>query len=211
METAVTRRGAISELPLKRLLVPSLIPIASFAVHQLRYLAAFGSNAPGELAGQGHGYFSGFTPLLVVTLGFALGIALMQMAGAWRTGESDESRRRSLLLVWLAAAAGFLAIYGAQELLEGFFATGHPTGLNGVFGNGGLWAVPASIVIGLLLTLAVRAMRGFVALIARLSPRTRPLVSPSTCISWVRRREPTLRLAPIAARAAGRAPPLPIG
>ena len=38
-------------------------------------------------------------------------------------------------------AVGLLAVYAGQELLEGLFATGHPQGLVGIFGDGGLWVL----------------------------------------------------------------------
>lgn len=191
----------------KRLLVPSLIPIASFAVHQLRYLLAYGSNASKDLAQQGHGYFDVLTPFVVIACGLALGVFLLQMAGAWRTGQADERRPRGLIQVWLVAAIGLLAIYTSQELIEGLLANGHPTGLFGAFGQGGLWAIPACLTIGLMLALAARATRTVVALIARRrrqrasSPTSTPFDFPLP--SSIAMRQP----APLAGLAAGRAPP----
>jgi uncharacterized membrane protein len=48
-------------------------------------------------------------------------------------------------------SAALVAIFVCQELLEGAFLTGHPAGLQGIFGWGGWWAIPASLCIGLVL------------------------------------------------------------
>jgi hypothetical protein len=53
----------------------------------------------------------------------------------------------SLAGLWLACSACLLAIYVSQEALEGLFATGHPTGLAGIFGYGGSWALPVSACV----------------------------------------------------------------
>ena len=53
--------------------------------------------------------------------------------------------RSAFVAVWVLAAAALLALYVAQELLEELFATGHPSGVAGVFGHGGWWAIPLSL------------------------------------------------------------------
>jgi hypothetical protein len=53
--------------------------------------------------------------------------------------------------LWLACAACLVAIFAAQETLEGLFATGHPAGLAGIFGYGGWWAIPAALCVGFVL------------------------------------------------------------
>ena len=87
------------------------------------------------------------------------------------------------MALWLVCASCLLAIYCTQEFLEGLFATGHPTGLAGIFGFGGLWSIPSAIGVGLVLaslmygaswTLAAVSRRH--GLILRAETRHAPLV-----------------------------------
>jgi hypothetical protein len=100
-----------------------------------------------------------------------------------------------------------LAIYGAQELLEGLLAAGHPAGVEGVFGHGGWAAAPLA---GLVAAVLVALLRGVDAAepvqllraIGRLRQRGLPLDQ----------RVPAAPVLPAAAALArylaGRAPPL---
>ena len=142
----------------------ALAPLAALAVHQLRYVLAYRGAATEELAAQGHSYLHSLTPWIVLSCATAFGGFLSRLARARATGRREAPP--SLIRLWLAAALGLLAIYASQELLEGFFATGHPEGVVGIFGDGGLWALPAAAFIGGLLALA---LRGAAALIARVA------------------------------------------
>jgi hypothetical protein len=105
-------------------------------------------------------------------------------------------------------AGALILIYCGQELLEGMVSAGHPGGLTGIFGDGGLWAIPSALVLAALLTLLLRGADAAVALAARarragFQPRRgRP------CISARPRNVRRALLAPLASAAAGRAPPL---
>lgn len=184
----------------------ALVPPAAFAVHQLRYALAFGSDSGHELAAQGHGYLSSLTPIVVAAVALAFGAFLTRLARAWSTGQGEPAGHGRLARLWLVAAAGLLALYAGQELLEGALAAGHAPGLAGVFGDGGAWAVPAALAVGGLLALVVRGARAVVALVARARRRRErhPLTEP-------RLRRPALVVlrapAPLAGSAAGRAPP----
>jgi hypothetical protein len=57
----------------------------------------------------------------------------------------------SLAGLWLVCSVALIGIYIGQELLEGVFLAGHPTGWVGVFGYGGWWALPCAAIVGLVL------------------------------------------------------------
>ncbi len=93
-------------------------------------------------------------------------------------------RAPSFLRLWLLAAAALVAVYTGQELLEGVLTTGHPEGLRGAFGDGGLWALPAAAGVGLLLAAALRGGRRVVAAVAAArirvaAPQARPAWAPA--------------------------------
>ena len=105
-----------------------------------------------------------------------------------------------MLTMWLACAATLIAIFCAQEFLEGLFATGHPAGLAGIFGYGGWWAIPVSLVIGLVLAAVMHGALWVLREVAGRTARGRAVVQP-------RRAPAPLRLA----RAHARRAPLVIG
>jgi hypothetical protein len=182
------------------------MPIAALAVHQLRYLLAYGPKGSSELAETGHSYLNSLTPWLVLVLALGIGTFLARLGRAWRSGNAHRSRQRHFIALWLAASAGLVMIYAGQEFLEGLFATGHPAGLVGIFGDGGLWALPAALAIGAVLALVVRGGHAALELAARLSrraPRARARPAPAYPPAAPLLRPPS----PLAACSAGRAPP----
>jgi hypothetical protein len=186
----------------------ALFPVGAFAVHQLRYAMAFGSDASRELADQGHAYLHELTPWIVLGIGLGVGGLIARLAQAWRTGESDRRDGRRLVGLWALAATGLFSIYVGQEYLEGLLAIGHPQGISGILGDGGLWALPASIAVGGLLALVVRGGRALVACVARLGRRPPPAATARAPRRVVRPASATLpRMAPLACASAGRAPP----
>ncbi len=187
-----------------------LVPLAAFAVHQLRYLLAFGSEASHELAVQGHSYLHELTPWIMLAVALGVGGLLTRVARAWHTGDPGHDRDHGcrLAALWILTAVGLLAMYVGQEFLEGLLATGHPQGLQGIVGDGGLWAIPASIVIGGLLTLVIRGSRALVAHVA--ARRRRAAITVGRAPHVVIREHHVVllaRVAPLAAAGAGRAPP----
>src|SRR5262245_34569909 len=160
-----------------------LLPAAAVGVHELRYRLAYGSRADSALAAQGHGYLDSLAPWLVLLLGLALGAFLVRVARALG-GRADSAPRRSFAALWLLSIASLLAVYAAQELLEGVFAAGHPSGLTGLLGNGGWWSLAAAVVVGAALAALLRLATAFVTSAARLAARPRrtearaPLVRP---------------------------------
>lgn len=136
---------------IRRLAPLAVMPAAAFAVHQLRYWLAFGGRATAELQAQGHSYLHSVAPWLVLLIAFSLGVFLRALGRAFGGQSSLPRYTVSFAALWLLCAVGLIAIYCAQEFLEGLLATGHPAGLMGIFGFGGWWAAPASLAVGLVL------------------------------------------------------------
>jgi hypothetical protein len=181
-----------------------LVPAAALAVHQLRYRIAYGSRADQALAAQGHSYVNSLGPWLALLLSLAAGLLVLRVAHA-AAGRADDHPRRSFAGLWALTSASLVAIYVAQELLEGFFAAGHPAGVAGVVGHGGWWALPLAAVAGAVLAALLRAGCALVSAARRLAARARVRLAPAP----VRRLRP-VELAPwpaLARAAAGRAPP----
>jgi hypothetical protein len=182
------------------------MPLAALVVHQLRYVFTYGPGAGGELAATGHSYLHELTPWLVALFACGLGAVLVRLSRAWRTGHGD-GRPASFERVWVAATLALLAVYAGQELAEGWLASGHASGVLGVFGDGGLWSLPAAALVGAGVAAWVRGAARVVAAVARLravrAPRPRLLARPT----WSLRPALPVPAAPLAASAAGRAPP----
>ena len=134
----------------------ALLAAASIAVHDLRYLLAFGNDAGHVLADQGHAYMATVSPLVGVLLTVGFARLLLGAAAGGRRGQVSAIRARR---VWPLAALALLTIFSVQELLEGMFATGHPSGWTGVFGNGGWLAIALSLALGGVVALAMRVAK----------------------------------------------------
>jgi hypothetical protein len=185
----------------------ALMPAAVLAVHQLRYLLAFGGDTESKLAAEGHAYLTSLAPLAAVLVAIGAGVFLAGLARARREGEAGERPGHSFAFVWIAAAAALLGIYAAQELCEGMLSSGHPGGLLGVFGEGGLWAVPLALAFGALVAGALR----FAAVARRWAAALGREEAPPRAARPRRTRRPAdvfrPALPPLALLAAGRAPP----
>ena len=191
---------------LRALARAAVFPAAAFAVHQLRYLLAFGGGATLELQRQGHSYLHSLVPWIVLLIGLAVG-AFVSALGRAMTGQRSAPRFGiSLLGLWLTCSLCLVAIYAAQELLEGMFLTGHPAGLVGIFGYGGWWAIPASVCVGLVLAALLHGARWVLDEVsARWAP---PPVRRRLTGRGLRPAGVALpRLAPLAAGWCGRGPP----
>ena len=178
--------------------------VGALAVHELRYVLAFGSQAETALARHGHGYLALLTPVLAALT------ALCLAAGLVRAATTPGVRPGApVLRFWPAASAALLAIYVSQELLEGVMATGHPAGWVGVFGSGGWLAIPLAVAFGALVALALRTVRAVGAALSlrAVAGRLLPAPSPIQVVApgIVARRPGRL----LAEHLAGRAPPSP--
>jgi hypothetical protein len=190
-------------------LVPLLLmPAGAFAVHQLRYLLAYGGQAGLELARQGHSYLHSVVPWIVLLLGIAAGLFVRALGRAFAGHTSLPRYTFSLAVLWVSSSVALLTIYASQEFLEGLFATGHPAGLSGVFAYGGWWSVPAAVCVGFVLAAASHgALWVLREVVARCSARAvrqspRPRVRRRRLVHLALR-----RVAPLAPGWSGRGPP----
>src|SRR5579875_1522594 len=140
----------------RRVLSPSIgrlaiMPPAAFAVHQFRYELAYGSQAGVVLRETGHSYLHSAVPWLVALVGVAAGSFLTRVGRAFATRTSARDFSVSFGALWALCALALVAIFACQETLEGIFATGHPSGWTGVFGDGGYWAIPVAGCVGFVL------------------------------------------------------------
>jgi hypothetical protein len=176
------------------------------AVHQLRYQLAFGSQSGHELSAQGHAYLGLLAPLVALALAIGLGSILASMTEAWRNGRVKHSHSRRVLAAWLLVAVGLVAVYVAQESLEGVLSSGHPSGLAGVFGDGGWLAIPIAMAIAGVIALTLQGAGATERWLARRAPQARPnqrraIASQGPLPVWI------AAAGPLASKAAGRAPP----
>jgi hypothetical protein len=196
----------------RRAMTPSLaqvalLPPAAFAVHQLRYMLAFGSSAGIELQRTGHSYLHSLVPWLILLVALVAGGFLKALGRAF-AGQTSLSRYTlSFAALWLTCSACLVAIFVCQELLEGLFLTGHPAGLVGVFGFGGWWSIPASLCIGLVLAALFHGARWVLAEVVRRRTAGRPAWS-GPALALTRPRDAAISLvAPLAGGWSLRGPP----
>lgn len=130
----------------------AILALGAFALHQLRYLIAFGSSSSEELARQGHGYMADWLPIVAVfTISALLGTLIRGRFGAG-LAKASLSRRAAIF------AAALLAIFVTQESLEGVLSAGHPGGAAAVLGSDGWLAIPLAVAIGFVAALLARAL-----------------------------------------------------
>src|SRR5438309_3008461 len=142
-----------------RLAPLALMPASAFAVHQLRYWLASGGRAGAMLERQGHAYLHSLVPWTVLLLAIAAGMFLRALGRAFGGQCSARRYTVSFAVLWAACAASLIAIYASQELLDSLVAPGHPAGVAGIFGYGGLWSIPASVCVGLVLAALLHGAR----------------------------------------------------
>jgi hypothetical protein len=183
------------------------MPVAAFAVHQLRYWLAFHSLAGTELARQGHSYLHSVVPWIVLLLAVSFGAFLRALGRAFGGQCSLPRYTVSFVALWVICAACLLAIYVCQEFLEGLFATGHPGGLVGIFGYGGWWSIPAALGVGLVLAAAFHGARWMLVELARRRRRTTGIPRMALLARGPAREVLLPRLAPLAGGWSGRGPP----
>jgi hypothetical protein len=145
----------------------------------------------------------------VVSLALVAG-GFLRALGRTLAGHTSLPRYTlSLAGMWAACAAALIAIFVAQETLEGLFLTGHPAGPAGVFGYGGWWAIPASACLGLVLAAWFHGARWVLRAVARRRAARHAvafaqLAPAASCPPW------TLWLpspAPLLSGRSGRGPP----
>jgi hypothetical protein len=183
------------------------VPAAAMAVHQLRYLLAYGGGTALELQRQGHSYLHSLVPWAILRLGLAAGVFLSALGRAMAGQTSVPRSGLSLLGLWVGCSACLITIFAGQEFLEGLLATGHPAGLAGIFGYGGWWAIPGAVCVGLVLAALLHGARWVLHEVARRRP---PAVRrrPGPVAARLRPQAAVLpRVAPLALGWCGRGPP----
>jgi hypothetical protein len=143
-----------------RVRLASILAIGAFALHQLRYLLAFGGSASAELAQEGHRYMSDLLPPVSVLVLAAILATLIRGTEGAAPSRVPLARRIAVF------ASALLAIYVGQELLEGLIASGHASGLAAVLAGGGWIALPLAMTIGTLAALLAHALEGVERVIA---------------------------------------------
>jgi hypothetical protein len=196
----------------RRRLAMLLLPVATLAVHQLRYVFAYGPDAGRLLVAQGDAYVESLIPGVVLLFGLCVAVGLLQL---WRVARGSAAARRtrtiSVWRLWAVASVVLFAAYLGQEALEVLLGSAHVSFLAQAFGDSGWWAGPAALTVGLGWALLARGARAVLELAARRATQRR----------WPARREPGLALprgaailappaCPLSRRLAGRAPPVPI-
>ena len=200
--------SSLNRLVSPRFRAAALMPAAVLTVHQLRFVLAFGGSSGEELEKEGHQYLSALAAPIAMSVAIVVGLFFARLASAWREGEStDDTPQHGFLRLALLIGASLLALYSCQELLEGMLSNGHPEGFDGVFGEGGWWAVPLSLLFGGVIAGALRGARAAIRWVA--SRHRRPRTSHGRPAPTPRPRRLALpRPVPLAGAAAGRAPPL---
>jgi hypothetical protein len=170
-------------------------------------MLAFGAQAGIHLQRTGHSYLHSLVPWIMLLVALAVGGFLRALGSAMRGQRSLPRYSLSLLGLWLACSACLVAIFATQELLEGWFATGHPAGLDGIFAYGGWWSIPAAVCVGLVVAALFHGARWVLHEVAERRAGTRPL--PAACVASSPRPLDVLvpRLAPLAEGWSGRGPP----
>ena len=162
-----------------RAFIAVLVGAGALALHELRYLVIYHHEAHEALAVDGHDYLALVTPLVAAAMALSLAPLLRRWAGGHDavSGPAWSGRR-----LWAGATVCLLAVYVAQEWLEGLLIAEHPAGLAGVFGAGGWSAVLLAALLGALVSLAARATglaaAGVTSGALRRTPLPRPLLIP---------------------------------
>jgi hypothetical protein len=174
--------------------VVALLPLGAYAVHQGRYLLM-----PGSERAAAHGYLAVAPALLALLLAVALAYRL---EGAARRRSSGRTR-------WLPAAAwsaaALVMAYVGQELAEALVTPGAPL----PFAAGGWVAVPLALMVGAVLALALRVDSVADGVLDRVMRPAIAVAPAAGALQWGCPTAPARpRPGPLAARSAGRAPPL---
>ena len=184
-----------------------LVPAGALAVHQLRYMLAFGLSASSVLARQGHSYLHSVVPWVVLALGAALGAFLCAVGRAMGGRRSLSRYTLSLTALWTLCSIALLSIYVAQEFLEGLMISGHPAGLAGIFGYGGWWAVPVAVCVGLVLAAIFYGATWVLDEVVRRGDDRDPVSRPEARAAHRPRDFSLPRLQPLALGRSNRGPP----
>jgi hypothetical protein len=190
-----------------RVRVAALLAAGALAVHQLRYVIAYGHESGPALGEQGHAYLAVVAPAVALLMGLAAAafvVCLLDARGA-RVARAEAS---GPLRLWLLSSVSLLLTYAVQEWVEGQLEPGHPAGVAAVFGHGGWTAALLAIAVGGLVALLARGAAAAIERVARdRGRRVRRVLPPVPRFTHAHRVAPD----PLACHLAGRGPPLPAG
>jgi hypothetical protein len=131
--------------------VVGLLSLGALALHELRYLLAFGGGAATELERTGHGYLDLLAPVLVALALATIVVSVVAPAilrAAPSLGDGGYLTERAA-----GYAAALLTVHLAQELTEGLLHGGH-AGVAHAFEAGGVLVLPLAMALGALAALA---------------------------------------------------------
>jgi hypothetical protein len=155
----------------------ALLSLGALAVHELRYLAAYGHDTGAALASQGHGYVS---ELGGPAVGLGLALLLGSVLGCARPPRAHTGDGPALGSTAALYCGAIVAIYCVQESAEGALFAGHAAGLAAPVAHGGWVALPLAIAAGLLCALGARALERVDEALASPLPSGAPLPRTST-------------------------------
>lgn len=182
----------------------ALIALAALAVHQLRYLLAYGSDAHTELLRQGHAYLFQSLPVLIGFGLSAIAAGLIRAVLRGPAGTAIASHRLRALLYATSIAAAF----AVQETAEAVLFAGHASGIAAVFGAGGWLVLPLAMLFGALCAVLDGGLARLESLVSRVeSPLPRPRAPRRHSPTGSRTAVPLASL-PLAFGLARRPPPL---
>jgi hypothetical protein len=181
----------------------ALLTLGALALHQARYLLAYGEPAA---AGDGHrhSYLELLAPPLVGAIVATIALTLLAAALRRRSGRplapACATERAALF------ALALLAVYFVQEISE-LLAASHSAGLEAMLGAGGWLVMPLAIALGAVSAFLAdwldRVELRFVGASGPERPRApRTVARPS--VAWV-----ALLASPLAFGLARRPPPVP--
>jgi hypothetical protein len=185
----------------------ALMPVAVMAVHQLRYVLAFGSDFERELFSRGDAYTGWLTPVCGVLLALVLGALVGRVAEACRTGVAGHSPRLTWRALWCALTLTLVVCFCVQEWLELLLDPSHAGTLAGIFAAGGWTALPAAAAVAALLVTLLRGARVALAAIARWRRAHRDGRGGGIAARRLRGLHVLVLATPLSRCCAGRAPP----
>jgi hypothetical protein len=177
----------------------TLIAGGAIAVHELSYLAGFGtagSHAPAD-----HSYVAALLPALAIVAALALFATVERGVAGTRTPPASP-------LTPLTYAAAILALFFGQETVEGLLAGADPVQIASVLAAHGVVAIPLALALGFVAWLAMHGLETVEARIATRFDQSTPRCAPRLGLR-PRLLDVVLSPALLAGSAAPRAPPSP--
>jgi hypothetical protein len=176
----------------------TLIAGGAFAVHELSYLAGFGT--AGSHAPTDHSYVAALLPALAIVAALALFATVERGVAGRRTRPTSPPTR---VLTYTAA---ILSLFFGQEMVEGLLAGADPIQIGPVLAAHGVMAIPLALALGFAAWLVMRGLETVEARIATRFERSTPRRSAGLGLRprWL---DAVLSPTLLAGSAAPRAPP----